>query len=389
VKRQTGVEGEMTPAAYAAAFSLVGTTVNLAGVAIASIRCRRRPRPLAAPPDSPPVTIIRPLCRINNYERETLASTFALDYPDYEIIFCLEHGDDPVAGLVYSLMEKHPRVPAQLLIGEDHRSTNPKLNNVLKGWDAARHRWIIMADSNVLMPRDYIQQLLGRWREDTGLVCSMPIGARPGNFWAEVECAFLNTFQARWQYVGESLGHGFAQGKNMLFHRDVVDQAGGMLKALGVEIAEDAAFTKMVRTAGLRVHLVDTPFDQPLGDRSAAEVWSRQARWSMLRRSTFPVMFMPELFVGGFFPIIAGIYAAWQYNVNVAVVAAALGALWFGSEAILARAAGWHFSTRMLVACAVRDFLLPALWVEAWLKKDFVWRGNAMNVQEVVAEELE
>ena len=130
----------------------------------------------------------------------------------------------------------------------------------------------------------------------------------------------------------------------MLFHRDVVDQAGGMLKALGAEIAEDAAFTKMVRNAGLRVHLVDTPFDQPLGDRTAAEVWSRQARWSMLRRSTFPVMFMPELLVGGFFPIVAGIYAAWQYDVNVAVVAAALGAVWFGSEAILARSAGWHFS---------------------------------------------
>jgi ceramide glucosyltransferase len=379
----------MTPAATAAAFCLIGTALNLLGVAIASVRCRRRPRPLAPPVGAPPVTIIRPLCRINNYERETLASTFTLDHPDYEILFCLEHGDDPVAGLVYSLMERHPHIPAQLLIGQDRRSANPKLNNTLKGWDAARHPWIIMADSNVLMPRDYIQQLLGRWREDTGLVCSMPIGARPANFWAEVECAFLNTFQARWQYVGESLGQGFAQGKTMLFHRDVVDRAGGLLKALGSEIAEDAAFTKMVRGAGLRVHLVDMPFEQPLGERTAAEVWSRQARWSMLRRSTFPLMFLPELFVGGFFPIVAGLYAAWQYDVNVAVVAAALCGVWFGSEAILARATGWHFSARMLLACALRDVLLPGLWVAAWLRRDFVWRGNAMNVQQVVAEELE
>jgi ceramide glucosyltransferase len=387
--RQTGDAGEMTPAAYAAAFSLFATGLNLTGVAIGSVRCRQRPRPLAAKAGSPPVTIIRPLCRINNFERETLASTFTLDYPDYEILFCLERGDDPVAGLVYSLMEKHPQVRAQLLIGEERRSGNPKLNNVLKGWDAARHPWIVMADSNVLMPPDYIQQLMGRWRADTGLVCSMPIGAKPGNLWAEVECAFLNTFQARWQYVGESLGQGFAQGKTMFFHRDVLDQAGGMLKALGAEIAEDAAFTKTVRQAGLRVHLVDMPFEQPLGSRTAGEVWSRQARWSMLRRSTFPLMFMPELFVGAFFPIIAGVYAAWQYDVNVAVVAVALGALWFGSEAILARVAGWHFSTRMLLACALRDVMLPALWVVAWVRRDFVWRGNAMTVQDVIAEELD
>jgi ceramide glucosyltransferase len=379
----------MTLAAYAAAFCLLGTVLNLLGVAIASVRCRQRPRPLAPPVGAPPVTIIRPLCRINNYERETLASTFALDYPEYEILFCLEHGDDPVAGLVYSLMERNPHIPAQLLIGADRRSANPKLNNTLKGWDAARHPWIIMADSNVLMPCDYIQQLMGRWREDTGLVCSMPIGARPANFWAEVECAFLNTFQARWQYVGEALGHGFAQGKTMLFHRNVVDQAGGLLKALGAEIAEDAAFTKIVRGAGLRVHLVDTPFEQPLGDRTAAEVWSRQARWSMLRRRTFPLMFMPELFTGSFFPIVAGVYAAWEYDVNVAMVLAVLCALWFGSEAILSRATGWHFSSRMLLACALRDVLLPGLWVGAWLRRDFVWRGNAMSVQEVVAEEME
>jgi ceramide glucosyltransferase len=43
----------------------------------------------------------------------------------------------------------------------------------------------------------------------------------------------------------------------------------------------------------------------------------------------------------------------------------------------------------MLLACALRDILLPALWVEAWLRRDFVWRGNAMTVQDVVAEELE
>ncbi|HEX4097806.1 MAG TPA: glycosyltransferase, partial [Caulobacteraceae bacterium] len=244
-------------------------------------------------------------------------------------------------------------------------------------------------DSNVLMPADYIQQMMSRWGADTGLVCSMPIGARPGNFWAELECAFLNTFQARWQYVGESLGKGFAQGKSMLMRRDIVEAGGGLLKTLGAEIAEDAAFTKLVRQAGLHVHLVDAPFEQPLGERTIQEVWSRQARWAMLRRKTFPVMYLPEVLTGAFFPIVAGVYAAWQANVNVAVVAAALAALWFGGEALLARMAGWHLSSRMLVASALRDFLLPPLWVVAWLRQDYVWRGNAVNVKQVMAEELD
>ena len=103
-----------------------------------------------------------------------------------------------------------------------------------------------MADSNVLMPRDYLQRLLAGWRPDTGLLCSPPIGCQPDGFWAEVECAFLNTYQARWQYAADTLGLGFAQGKTMLWRRRDLERAGG-IQALAEEIAEDAAATKLVR----------------------------------------------------------------------------------------------------------------------------------------------
>ncbi|GAB0114656.1 ceramide glucosyltransferase [Acidisoma sp. C75] len=381
----------MSFAQAAALYCAAATCVNLTGLAIAA---RRLPRPGAAvPPPSPTeaagVTIIRPLCRINNFERETLRSTFELDYPAYEILFCVEDEDDPVIGLVHRLMAEHPAVPAQLLIGRNRSTANPKLNNCLKAWDAARFPWVIMADSNVLMPRDYIQQMMSRWQADSGLVCSMPIGAAPADFGAELECAFLNTFQARWQYVGEALGHGFAQGKSMLMQRALVDEAGGLLRALGTELAEDAAFTKLVRAAGRKVHLVDHPFPQPLGTRRVAEVWSRQARWAMLRRSTFPLMFAPEVLTGACLPMIAGISAAWAANINVAMVAAGLFGLWYGPELLLARRSGWFVSSRLLLAFALRDCLFPAVWAYAWARRDYVWRGNAVRVQPVMAEELE
>ncbi len=140
------------------------------------------------------------------------------------------------------------------------------------------------------MPRDYVQHLMAAWRPDTGLVCSTPIGSRPDGFWAEVECAFLNTLQARWQYAGEALGLGFAQGKSMLWNKPMLDANGG-IQALAAEIAEDAAATKLVNGLGLRVNLVASPFEQPLGRRTLGEIWSRQARWARLRRVTFPLFY--------------------------------------------------------------------------------------------------
>ena len=108
-----------------------------------------------------------------------------------------------------------------------------------------------MADSNVLMPPDYIQRLLARWRPNSGIVCSPPIGSRPESFAAEIECAFLNTYEARWQYAAEAVGFGFAQGKTMLWRRDILE-AGGGIEALGAEIAEDAASTKLIHSARFR-----------------------------------------------------------------------------------------------------------------------------------------
>src|SRR5580692_6247641 len=251
----------------AAAFCIAVSFIHIATIAIAIGRFRRTPR--REPRQYPSVSLVRPLCGIDNYAVETLRSTFDLDYPHYEIMFCVASANDPVLPLVQNLIAENAGASAQVLIGDDRVSTNPKLNNLLKGWRAAQHEWIIIADSNVLMTRDYIQRLFASWREDTGLVASPPIGARPEGVWAEIECAFLNTYQARWQYLVDSLGRGFAQGKTMLWRRADLERA-GRIEALGSnEVAEDAAATKIVRGAGLKVRLVDRPLAQPLGRRSA------------------------------------------------------------------------------------------------------------------------
>jgi ceramide glucosyltransferase len=215
----------MIAESLASGFGALAIGVQLASVSVAAWRCHRKSR---KPMTLPAVSLLRPICGNENFLAETLGSTFRLDVPDYEILFCAARPDDPAVAIVRQLIEANPQVPARLLIGDDGISANPKLGNLVKGWDAARHEWIIIADSNVLMPPDFVQRLLAAWKSDSGVVCSMPIGARPGNFWAELECAFLNTLQARFQYVSEALGWGFAQGKAMLFRRDIVERAGGI-----------------------------------------------------------------------------------------------------------------------------------------------------------------
>jgi ceramide glucosyltransferase len=373
----------MTIGALAAGICATSAGIHGLSIALATRRCVGRGGRTPPPKDAESVTIVQPLCGVEAFSRETLRSIFALDYPSYEIIFCLARADDPIAPLVRGAIKANPDRPARLLIGDDRVNANPKLNNVVKGWKAARHDWVIIADSNVLMPSDYIQRLLQRWRPNSGIVCSPPIGSRPETFAAEIECAFLNTYQARWQYAGESSGYGFAQGKTMLWRRETLEKGGG-IEALGAEIAEDAAATKLIRAQGLNAHLVDRPFQQPLGRRRLRDVWSRQIRWARLRRATFPFFFAPEILTTGLLAFAAAAVAAPDFGLSVPASVAVLAAIWYAAEAALAFAAGWPLSWLSPLAWVSRDLLLPVLWAQGWTGGNVVWRGNAMSVDETV-----
>lgn len=362
----------------AGAFAVVALLVHVATSLSAARRSRRaiRLKPLSG---GPPVTIIRPMCGLDAYEEATLRSTFELDYPELEVLLCVASPTDKVVPLARRLIAEHPHVNARLLIGDDRVSDNPKLNNVIKGWRAASHGWIAITDSNVLLPRDYIQRLLGTWKSDTGLVSAPPIGACPDNAWAELECAFLNTYQARWQFAADSGGLGFAQGKTLFWRRIDLERAGG-IHALGAELAEDAASTKVVRAQGLRVRLVDGAFPQPLGKRTLKGVWNRQLRWARLRRATFPAMYMLEIFSGLMLPLAAALFAAFTLELPETSLALLFVAIWLGSEYALSAGAGWHLSWRSPFMWLLRDLALPVLWAQSWFGNGLNWRGNEMSV---------
>lgn len=374
---------DMAQAFALASGALVAT--NLASILIAGKRLKATGFP---PPDlrkKPPVSIVIPVRGIENFTAETLSRAFRLSWPNYELLFCVAHGNDPVIAEIERTAAEHPSVASRILVGDDRISANPKLNNCVKGWQAARHDWVVLADSNVLMPEDYVQHLMGGWRSDSGLVCSTPLGSRPDGFWAEVECTFLNTQQARWQYAGEALGLGFAQGKSMLWYKPMLDANGG-IHALNAEIAEDAASTKLVNRLGLKVHLVSSPFEQPLGRRTGHDIWSRQCRWSRLRRVTFPGFFTPEILLGLLPPLsLALIAVALGYGTLPSAVLLVLAGIYL-PELALAFTKGWRLSRWSVPAMIVRDLMLPAIWLRAWLGGTIDWRGNTMTIGTTACE---
>ncbi len=55
------------------------------------------------------VSLVRPLHGLEAYSEEMLTRSFRLDYPAFELIFCVADPADPIVPLVERLIAAHPR----------------------------------------------------------------------------------------------------------------------------------------------------------------------------------------------------------------------------------------------------------------------------------------
>mgnify|MGYP002717777689 CR=1 FL=1 len=69
------------------------------------------------PTSAPGVTIIRPLCGLDNNLYNALEAAMKLEYPKYEVLFALQDENDEALPVVRMILEKYPKVPAKIIIG--------------------------------------------------------------------------------------------------------------------------------------------------------------------------------------------------------------------------------------------------------------------------------
>jgi ceramide glucosyltransferase len=350
---------------------------HVVSVAAVSYRFRRRRPKIKAGVQTPSVALLRPVCGLEDFLEDALRTSFTLSYRRIELVFCIEDAEDAAIPLVRRLIAEHPKVNARLLVGRDRIGANPKVNNLVKGYREATADFVILSDSNALLPVDFVETLLGCFGPKTGIVSTAASMTRPENFPAEIECAFINSVQDRWMLLADMGGLGYAHGKTMMFRRAELDAAGG-LAALTTEAADELAATRAMRKLGLGVKLAPEPVRQAIGRRSFATVWRRQLRWARLRRAGVPIAYGMEIFIGAFVPfacalgvVLAGRMPAWGLLAYVAA--------WYGLEYAFTRAGRFPFTPRMPLAWFARDMLLPVLFVGGLTGKSFEWRGKPLT----------
>jgi ceramide glucosyltransferase len=116
--------------------------LGIAGLVLQGVALRsalRRPDGSAAGERPwPPVSILKPLAGLDDNLFGNLESFCRLDYPAYEIIFCLESPNDPAMTVARKVCARNPGVPIAILVSRSSEGHNPKVRNMLSAYRGAR-----------------------------------------------------------------------------------------------------------------------------------------------------------------------------------------------------------------------------------------------------------
>ncbi|KAK3761369.1 hypothetical protein RRG08_024239 [Elysia crispata] len=242
-------------------------------------------RTVDVPEELPGISIIKPLVGVDPNLFDNLETYFNLKYPQLEILFCIQDELDSVIMIAQSLVLKYPKVDAKIFIGKKNVGVNPKINNMIQGYEAAKYDLFLISDSSIKMKEDTLLDMVMHMTDKVGLVQQMPfVTDRPG-FVSHLEKIFFGTQHGKMYLTANCLGLNCASGMSTLFRKEIIESAGG-LAHFGKYLAEDYLLAQAVLDSGYSIQLCSQSALQNSGSTSITSFHERLVRWTKLRNAT-------------------------------------------------------------------------------------------------------
>src|SRR5262245_40483825 len=136
---------------------LAGIGVSLIALQVWALRRHLRVQP-ARPERREPISILKPLCGLDDDLMSNLESFATLDYADYEVLLGVADARDAAYPIACRAARRWPdRIRVVLQRGEP--GYNPKVNQLITLADRARHDVLVVSDSNIRVGSEYLNEI--------------------------------------------------------------------------------------------------------------------------------------------------------------------------------------------------------------------------------------
>ncbi len=357
--------------ALLAVLSVVLTTVQV--LLVRRFRTPASREPVCERPEF--VSILKPVCGLDDQLEENLLSFTNLRGMRYEVIVSAEEWEDPALEVVRRVMRDNPFAPFRIIVDGGSRSgvVNRKVERLIAAARVAKGDVFFISDSNARVEPDDLARTLEAFDDPrTGCVSNVFTGAGARTLGATIESLHLLSFVAPGAVLAASANTPCVVGKSMAITRRVHDAIGGFERFRRV-LAEDQAIGVAVREAGYDVALSPVVIRNIVVDRTVRRALDRQVRWNKIRYSFSRSLYAAELLLNPLPFALAAAFFVPAFPVLVLI------ARWL-QLALLNRALRAGLSWKQLALTPVLDALMLYAWFVPFFSNEVTWRGYRARI---------
>jgi ceramide glucosyltransferase len=361
---------------------LVLTALTVLYTLAALIGAVARPRRTAPWPGAvalPAVTILKPLCGAEPRLYDCLRSFCNQAWPHLQIVFGVRDPADPAVAVVRRLQHEFPSLDLALVLDGTHHGSNAKVSNLINIMAVAKHDYLIIVDSDILVEPGYVQQVVAPLLDQTVGIVTCPYVGRPlPDLWSQLGAQFINGWFVPSVFVAALFGsRAFAFGATIALRRQVLDDIGG-LPAIADQLADDYRLGELTRKRGLRTVLSQVVVETVVEERSLQDLLGHELRWLRTIKAVRPVGYSLA-FVTFSLPV-ALIGAALAAGAGLALVALGVTALLRLLMHLYWSPAGDHSVWTRLWAVPLHDCSLFAVWCWGFLGQRVNWGQTSFHL---------
>ncbi|WP_027781398.1 MULTISPECIES: bacteriohopanetetrol glucosamine biosynthesis glycosyltransferase HpnI [Burkholderia] len=336
-------------------------------------------RAMAQPRTYPGVTVAQPLHGDEWDLVQHLESYFVQDYPGpVQHLFGVHDAGDAALAAVETLRARYPDANVKVVADARLYGPNRKIANLVNMLEHAEYSVLCLADSDVLVERDYLRAVVGALQQpDVGIVTSVYRGVASPGFWPGVAAAMTNYHFLPGVITGLFIGRARpCFGQTIAITRATLERIGGLVR-FAHHLAEDHALGEAVRQAGAQVVIPSLVVGHACVEETFARLYAHELRWSCTIRAAdrpghlgsvlmhpVPLALLAVLFSGG----------------TAAACALAVAALASRAWLMLRTSRATGASLRGAFWLPLVDLLQFAVFISSFFSSHVVWRGTRFRV---------
>ncbi len=336
----------------------------------------RQPATRGSSGDTPAVSVLKPFRGLDPDAYENLASFCRQDYPEYELILCIDSDDDEVRQVVEQVQRDFPQCCIRVLFGSGRRATNDKVAKLARLVAEARHETVVISDSDVRVEPDYLRVMTAPLRDPkVGAVTCFYVHADQKSFIDRLQTAgMISDFYAGILVAWQLDGIKFALGPSIATTRARLAAFGGYA-SIENRPADDLLVGRLIAEQGYEVRLLRYAVRTVSDYHSMRDLFQKRLRWIVVMRHMRPWGHLGLLFTQGL---------AWSVAAVILQPSMAVAAAYFGSYLALRAAITWTIgvhglrqphSLRQVPLIPLWDAVAFVLWLASFGQSSVRWRG--------------